>query len=315
MLPRRRHRRGSLPRAAARRQAGAGPDADALPARRSAPARCARERLADEPLELPRINYGERNERPYRYVWGAGNGPAAGSTGSSRPTCSDGATPVDARPAATRASRCSSPRPDAEGEDEGVLLSVVLDADAEARSCSCSTPRPRRARPGRGPAPHPVRLPRHVHEPGVGRTARARRNVRDREMSPKANPVTAVVRYVHDANVTAAAGSTLRTRERRLLGVATALLSGSCLPQPCAPSSMSAAPARGSDSRLGHLRRLHPRRRDRVLARGPRDANPGARGCSSRSASPSTASATCCGRHGSNTCPTLRSRRSATACG
>ena len=28
------------------------------------------EQLAEEGLELPRINYGRSNERPYRYAWG-----------------------------------------------------------------------------------------------------------------------------------------------------------------------------------------------------------------------------------------------------
>jgi beta,beta-carotene 9',10'-dioxygenase len=32
----------------------------------------ATERLIDEHMELPRINYGRRNERPYRYAWGVG---------------------------------------------------------------------------------------------------------------------------------------------------------------------------------------------------------------------------------------------------
>ena len=32
------------------------------------------ERLTDEGFELPRINYGRCNERPYRYVWGVGAG-------------------------------------------------------------------------------------------------------------------------------------------------------------------------------------------------------------------------------------------------
>ena len=32
------------------------------------------ERLIDESIELPRINYGRCNERPYRYAWGVGMG-------------------------------------------------------------------------------------------------------------------------------------------------------------------------------------------------------------------------------------------------
>ena len=32
------------------------------------------ERLVDEPMDLPRINYGRCSERPYRYAWGVGFG-------------------------------------------------------------------------------------------------------------------------------------------------------------------------------------------------------------------------------------------------
>jgi beta,beta-carotene 9',10'-dioxygenase len=85
------------------------------------------ERLVDEYLELPRINYGRCNERPYRYVWGVG---------------SDGGwldrivkADVVERGAATWHEEGCYPgepvfvaAPGAEGEDEGVLLSVVLDA-------------------------------------------------------------------------------------------------------------------------------------------------------------------------------------------
>ncbi len=88
----------------------------------------ATERLIAEHLELPRINYGRCNERPYRYAWGVG---------------SDGgwldrivkADVVDRR-ATVWAEEGRYPgepvfvaAPDAESEDEGVLLSVVLDAE------------------------------------------------------------------------------------------------------------------------------------------------------------------------------------------
>ena len=42
-----------------------------------------RERLADGDIELPRINYGRCNERPYRYVWGVGNGSSGSNTPAS----------------------------------------------------------------------------------------------------------------------------------------------------------------------------------------------------------------------------------------
>ena len=51
-------------------------DADPLPPAAWTTARSRSERLAEEDLELPRINYGRCNERPYRYVWGIGDGPS-----------------------------------------------------------------------------------------------------------------------------------------------------------------------------------------------------------------------------------------------
>ncbi|HEX3911546.1 MAG TPA: carotenoid oxygenase family protein, partial [Solirubrobacteraceae bacterium] len=88
------------------------------------------ERLAEE-LELPRINYGRCNERPYRYVWGNSNGPGGWleqivkidtDDGSARSWSEDGCFPGEPVFVA---------RPGAEHEDEGALLSVVLDAVAE----------------------------------------------------------------------------------------------------------------------------------------------------------------------------------------
>jgi carotenoid cleavage dioxygenase-like enzyme len=87
------------------------------------------ERLIDEPIELPRINYGRCNERPYRYVWGVGFGGgwidrivkgdvvARTSTMWSEDGCFPGEPVFVAAPGA-------------DGEDEGVLLSVVLDGRA-----------------------------------------------------------------------------------------------------------------------------------------------------------------------------------------
>jgi carotenoid cleavage dioxygenase-like enzyme len=84
------------------------------------------ERLVDEPLELPRINYGRCNERPYRFAWGVGTDG----------TWIDGIVKADVEERSS--ARWSEPgcfpgepvfvaAPQAEDEDEGVLLSVVLD--------------------------------------------------------------------------------------------------------------------------------------------------------------------------------------------
>jgi carotenoid cleavage dioxygenase-like enzyme len=85
------------------------------------------ELLIDEGMELPRINYGRCSERPYRYAWGVGNGEGwidrivkadvveRRSTTWSEEGCFPGEPVFVAAP-------------DAAAEDEGVLLSVVLDA-------------------------------------------------------------------------------------------------------------------------------------------------------------------------------------------
>ncbi len=86
------------------------------------------ERLSEEPLELPRIDYGRRNGRPYRYVYGAGSGDWLDrvvkldvESGETLRWQQDGCYPGE--PVFVR-------RPDAEAEDDGVLLSLVLDGKA-----------------------------------------------------------------------------------------------------------------------------------------------------------------------------------------
>jgi carotenoid cleavage dioxygenase-like enzyme len=84
------------------------------------------ERLLDAPLELPRVNYGRCNERPYRYVWGVGirsgwldqivKGDVVErqTTVWSEDDCYPGEPVFVASPEAQR-------------EDDGALLSVALD--------------------------------------------------------------------------------------------------------------------------------------------------------------------------------------------
>ncbi|MGH2975202.1 MAG: carotenoid oxygenase family protein [Solirubrobacterales bacterium] len=93
------------------------------------------EQLSTASLELPRIDYRERNGRPYRYVYGVG-APSHDeesefvdrlvkidvATGASEEWHEPGAYPGE--PVFV-----PSPEPD-RAEDEGVLLSVVLDARA-----------------------------------------------------------------------------------------------------------------------------------------------------------------------------------------
>ena len=88
------------------------------------------EALTEESMELPRINYGRCNERPYRYAWGVGM--------SREGSWLDRLVKADVveRRSTIWEERGSYPgepvfvaAPDGEAEDEGVLLSIVLDGD------------------------------------------------------------------------------------------------------------------------------------------------------------------------------------------
>jgi carotenoid cleavage dioxygenase-like enzyme len=88
--------------------------------------------LSDQPLELPRINYGRHNARPYRYAYGTGAGDPRGGN------FLDQLNKLDVTTGETRVWREDHlypgepvfvPAPDAAGEDDGVVLSVALDAD------------------------------------------------------------------------------------------------------------------------------------------------------------------------------------------
>ncbi len=89
------------------------------------------ERLADIGLELPRINYRQCNGQPYRYVYG--NGAATHGDFLDQIVKAD----IERRETATWHEPGTYPgepvfvaAPDARREDDGVLLSVVLDAAA-----------------------------------------------------------------------------------------------------------------------------------------------------------------------------------------
>jgi beta,beta-carotene 9',10'-dioxygenase len=86
-----------------------------------------REQLVDEPLELPRINYGRCNERPYRYVWGVGNGESGWLERIVKADVTSHRSDTWAEEGCFPGEPVFVPAPQAEGEDEGVLLSVVLD--------------------------------------------------------------------------------------------------------------------------------------------------------------------------------------------
>jgi carotenoid cleavage dioxygenase-like enzyme len=80
--------------------------------------------LSDTPFELPRIDYGRVNGRPYRYTWGMGGIMESivrldTETGDVR-TWSDGSHPGEP---------VYVGRPGREREDDGVLLSVTLEPE------------------------------------------------------------------------------------------------------------------------------------------------------------------------------------------
>jgi beta,beta-carotene 9',10'-dioxygenase len=90
-----------------------------------------RTRLAEESLELPRIDYGRINGRPYRYVWGTGV----------RSDFFDTIVKVDVTTSETLTWRDGYPgepvyvgRPGRTEEDDGVLLTVVLEPERAASS-------------------------------------------------------------------------------------------------------------------------------------------------------------------------------------
>jgi beta,beta-carotene 9',10'-dioxygenase len=89
-----------------------------------------REQLAEEGIELPRINYGRCNERPHRYVWGNGFGAQGWIERILKVDTADGTTRSWSEPACYPGEPVFVARPEAEREDDGVLLSVVLDAAA-----------------------------------------------------------------------------------------------------------------------------------------------------------------------------------------
>jgi beta,beta-carotene 9',10'-dioxygenase len=89
-----------------------------------------RERLADGDIELPRINYGRCNERPHHYVWGVGNGASGWFERIVKVDIAERATLSWSEPGCYPGEPVFVARPQAEDEDDGVLLSVVLDAGA-----------------------------------------------------------------------------------------------------------------------------------------------------------------------------------------
>lgn len=86
------------------------------------------ERLVPEGLELPRINYGGRNELPYRYVWGTGIGPSGWLERIVKADLERGTSSAWEEEGCYPGEPVFVAAPEAGEEDEGVLLSIVFDS-------------------------------------------------------------------------------------------------------------------------------------------------------------------------------------------
>ena len=94
----------------------------------------ASEPLADEGFDLPRTNYGRCNERPYRYAWGVGTGESGWLDRIVKADLDRGETRVWSEPGRYPGEPVFVGAPDVEGEDEGVLLSIVFDSERGSSS-------------------------------------------------------------------------------------------------------------------------------------------------------------------------------------
>jgi len=90
--------------------------------------------LAEEDLELPRIAYPSRNERPYRYVWGNGTGDGGWLERIAKVDTESGHTLSWSEPGCYPGEPVFVAEPDGAAEDAGALLSVVLDARSQRSS-------------------------------------------------------------------------------------------------------------------------------------------------------------------------------------
>jgi carotenoid cleavage dioxygenase-like enzyme len=88
-----------------------------------------RRALSEQQLELPRIAYGRCNELPHRYVWGVDPGESGWVERIVKIDADDGSALTWALPGCSPSEPVFVARPGAEAEDDGVLLSVVLDTE------------------------------------------------------------------------------------------------------------------------------------------------------------------------------------------
>lgn len=89
------------------------------------------ERLVEEPIDLPRINYLRCNERPYRHVWGLGTDGTGFFDRIVAADVEQRTSQVWTEPGCYPGEPVFVADPDGSGEGDGVLLSVVLDTAAK----------------------------------------------------------------------------------------------------------------------------------------------------------------------------------------
>lgn len=92
------------------------------------------EQLCAADIELPRINYGRCNERAYRHVWGNAVGPSGFLQSVVKLDTRTGSTFRWSDDGCFAGEPVFVARPDADDEDDGVVLTVALDAE-RGRSC------------------------------------------------------------------------------------------------------------------------------------------------------------------------------------
>jgi carotenoid cleavage dioxygenase-like enzyme len=88
----------------------------------------AHERPVSAGFDLPRINYGRCNERPYRFAWGVGTGESGWLDRIVKADLVDGDASTWAEDGCYPGEPVFVAGPEASAEDDGVLLSVVLDS-------------------------------------------------------------------------------------------------------------------------------------------------------------------------------------------
>ena len=89
------------------------------------------ERLVDGSFELGRINYGRCNERPYRYAWGLSAAPGGWLAEIVKADLAEQRTTTWQEAGSWPGEPVFVAEPGAPGEDDGVVLSVVLDSERE----------------------------------------------------------------------------------------------------------------------------------------------------------------------------------------